>query len=192
LSSGINDRTDQYGGSLANRARFLLDVIQAIRAEVGSKFHLQVKISAVDYNNVVPWERKGNTLAESVQVARWCEAVGADALHVSTGSLFPHPLNPPGDFSFETIAATYDAMISSGVSTLRNYFLFRYPALRPLFHWIWFRMKRDRPVEGVGLDEARAIKAAVNIPVLSTGGWQKVALLRAPREATLSPRRRAA
>src|SRR5262249_47736356 len=53
LSSGINDRTDQYGGSLANRARFLLDVIQAIRAEVGSKFHLQVKISAVDYNNVV-------------------------------------------------------------------------------------------------------------------------------------------
>jgi 2,4-dienoyl-CoA reductase-like NADH-dependent reductase (Old Yellow Enzyme family) len=179
LSSGINDRTDQYGGSLANRARFLLDVIQAIRAEVGSKFHLQVKISAVDYNNVVPWERKGNTLAESVQVARWCEAVGADALHVSTGSLFPHPLNPPGDFSFETIAATYDTMISSGVSTLRNYFLFRYPALRPLFHWIWFRMKRDRPVEGVGLDEARAIKAAVNIPVLSTGGWQKASKIRA-------------
>ena len=179
LSSGINDRTDAYGGSLANRARFLLDVISAIREKVGSKFHLQVKISAVDHNNVVPWEKKGNTLDESVQIAKWCETAGADAIHVSTGSLFPHPLNPPGGFSFETIAATYDAMISSGVSTLRNYFLFRYPILRPIFYWTWFRMKRGRPVEGVGEDEARAIKAAVDIPVISTGGWQTASKIRA-------------
>jgi 2,4-dienoyl-CoA reductase-like NADH-dependent reductase (Old Yellow Enzyme family) len=178
LSSGINDRKDEYGGSLNNRARFLLDVIQAIRAKVGSGFHLQVKISAVDHNNVVPWEKKGNTLEESVQIARWCETAGADAIHASTGSLFPHPLNPPGDFSFETIAATYDAMISSGMSTMRNYFLFRYPLLRPIFRWIWFRMKRGRPVEGVGIDEARAIKAAVKIPVLSTGGWQTASKIR--------------
>jgi 2,4-dienoyl-CoA reductase-like NADH-dependent reductase (Old Yellow Enzyme family) len=178
LSSGINDRTDEYGGSLANRARFLLDVIQAIRAEVGCDYHLQVKISAVDHNNVVPWEKKGNTLADSVQVAQWCEAMGADAIHVSTGSLFPHPLNPPGEFSFETIAATYDAMISSGVYGLRNYFLFRYPLLRPLFRWVWFRMKRGLPVEGVALDEARAIKAAVKIPVISTGGWQSASRIR--------------
>ncbi|MGH6835627.1 MAG: NADH:flavin oxidoreductase [Methylocella sp.] len=178
LSSGINDRKDEYGGSLANRARFLLDVIQAIRAEVGSGFHLQVKISAVDHNNVIPWEGKGNTLQESVEVARWCEAAGADAIHVSTGSLFPHPLNPPGDFAFETMASTYDVAISSGVNTLRNYFLFRYPVLRPIFRWIWFRMKRGRPVEGVALDEARAIKAAVKIPVISTGGWQSAAKIR--------------
>ncbi len=178
LSSGINDRTDEYGGSLANRARFLLDVIQAIRAEVGGGFHLQVKISAVDHNNVIPWEKKGNTLQESIEVARWCEAAGADAIHVSTGSLFPHPLNPPGDFSFETAASTYDVAISSGVSTFRNYYLFRYPVLRPIFRWLWFRMKRGRPVEGVGLDEARAIKAAVKVPVISTGGWQSAAKIR--------------
>ncbi|MGI9433984.1 MAG: NADH:flavin oxidoreductase, partial [Geminicoccaceae bacterium] len=104
LSSGINDRKDAYGGSLANRARFLLDIIQAIRARVGSDFHLQVKMSAVDHNNVIPWEKKGNTLEDSVKVARWCETAGADAIHVSTGSLFPHPLNPPGHFHFHTIA----------------------------------------------------------------------------------------
>ncbi|HZO44903.1 MAG TPA: NADH:flavin oxidoreductase [Xanthobacteraceae bacterium] len=179
LSSGINDRKDEYGGSLINRARFLLDVIRAIRAEVGSGFHLQVKLSAIDRNNVIPWEGKGNTLEDTVQVARWCEAAGADALHVSTGSLFPHPLNPPGDFSFETISSTYDAMISSGVDTLRNYFLFRYKALRPVFRWIWFRMKRGLPIEGISLDEARAIKAAVSIPVLSTGGWQTASKIRA-------------
>ena len=178
LSSGINDRKDRYGGALASRARFLLDIIEAIRARVGRDFHLQVKISAVDHNNVIPWEKKGNTLSDTIQICRWVETAGADAIHVSTGSLFPHPLNPPGDFSFETIAATYDAMLSAGVHTLRNYFLFRYPVLRPIFRWLWFRMKEGRPIEGISIDEARAIKQAVGIPVISTGGYQSASYIR--------------
>ena len=48
----INDRGDEYGGSLRNRARFVLEIVDAIRAEVGRDFHLQMKISAVDHNNV--------------------------------------------------------------------------------------------------------------------------------------------
>src|SRR5579884_2776488 len=48
LSSGINDRRDEYGGSLENRARFLLEVIAAIRRTVGRDYHLGVKINAVD------------------------------------------------------------------------------------------------------------------------------------------------
>jgi 2,4-dienoyl-CoA reductase-like NADH-dependent reductase (Old Yellow Enzyme family) len=183
LSSAINDRTDRYGGSLYNRARFLLDVIAAIRAEVGRDFHLQVKISAIDLNHVLPWSGRGNTLAETIEVCRWVETAGADAIHVSIGSLFPHPLNPPGDFSFETIASTYDAMLSAGVDTFRNYLLFRYPALRWIFRWLWFRMKRGYPVEGVGLAEARAIKDAVAIPVISTGGFQRASLIRAAIES---------
>ncbi|MGZ8282194.1 MAG: NADH:flavin oxidoreductase [Allosphingosinicella sp.] len=178
LSSDINDRTDRYGGSLMNRARFLLEVIEAIRAEVGRDFHLQVKLSAVDRNNVIPWEGRGNTLDHTVQVARWCEASGADAIHVSTGSLFPHPLNPPGDLSLETLAVTYDSMISSGVHGFRNYLLFRYPLLRPIFRWLWFRMKSGLPIEGISLDEARAIKAALLIPVISTGGYQSASFVR--------------
>ncbi len=172
LSSGINDRTDRYGGGLFNRARFLLDVIQAIRAKVGPRYHLQVKLSAIDYNNLIPTEGRGNSLDEMIQVARWSQNAGADALHVSVGSLFPHPLNPAGDFSFNTIAATYDAMLSSGTQTLRNYMLFRFSLLRPIFRWLWFRMKSGRPVEGVSADEAYAIKQAVTIPVISTCGWQ--------------------
>jgi len=178
LSSGINDRDDAYGGHLSNRARFLLDIIRAIRAEVGNDYHLQVKISAVDHNNVIPWEGKGNGLADTIRVCRWCEAAGADAIHVSMGSLFPHPLNPPGDFDFETITATYDAMIYAGVNTFRNYLVFRYRALRPIFRWLWFRMKQLYPVEGVGADAARAIKEAVSIPVICTGGFQDAALVR--------------
>ena len=102
---------------------------------------------------------------------------GVDALHVSLGSLFPHPLNPPGDFAFETITRNYDAMLSGGTRTLRNYFLFRYRVLRPIFYWIWFRQKWGKPVEGVGADSARAIKQAVNIPVICTGGWQTGSLI---------------
>jgi 2,4-dienoyl-CoA reductase (NADPH2) len=178
LSSGINDREDDYGGSLENRARFLLEVIRAIRAKVGRDFHLQVKLSAIDRNNVIPWEGKGNSLNETIQVAQWCEAETADAIHVSSGSLFPHPLNPPGDFSFETIATTYDAMISSGTDTFRNFLLFRYRMLRPIFYWIWFRMKKGLPIEGVSIEESRAIKAAVKVPVLNTGGYQHASYIR--------------
>jgi 2,4-dienoyl-CoA reductase-like NADH-dependent reductase (Old Yellow Enzyme family) len=178
LSSGINDRTDRYGGSLMNRARFLLEVIEAIRAEVGRDFHLQVKLSAIDHNNVIPWEGRGNTLDDTVQVARWCEAVGADAIHVSTGSMFPHPLNPRGDLSLETLAVTYDSLISSGIHGFRNFLLFRYLLLRPIFRWLWFRMTDGLPIEGISLDEARAIKAAVSIPVISTGGYQSASFVR--------------
>ena len=142
-------------------------------------FHLQVKLSAVDRNNVIPWEKKGNVLADTIEVAKWCESEGADAIHVSTGSLFPHPLNPPGDFSFETIATTYDAMISSGVDAFRNFLLFRYRLLRPIFRWVWFRMKKGLPIEGVSLEEARAIKANVSVPVLNTGGYQTASFVRA-------------
>ncbi|HEY1751110.1 MAG TPA: NADH:flavin oxidoreductase [Caulobacteraceae bacterium] len=177
MSSGINDRKDEYGGPLENRARFLLNVIEAIRGAVGRDFHLQVKLSAVDHNNVVPWEKPGNTLEDTVQIAKWAEAAGADAIHVSQGSLFPHPLNPPGDLSLETLTTTYDAMISSGVNGMRNYMLFRYPFLRPIFHWAWFRMKKGKPVEGVNLEEARVIKQAVSIPVLCTGGFQSASFI---------------
>ena len=52
-------------------------------------------------------------------------------------------------------------------------FLFRYRMLRPIFHWVWFRMKKGRPVEGVGMDEARAIKASgQDAGDLNTGGYQ--------------------
>ena len=178
LSSAVNDRRDEYGGGLENRARFLLDIIDAIRHKVGWDFHLQVKISAVDHSNLVPWEGRGNTLEDGIQVCKWVEARGADALHVSIGSMFPHPLNPPGDFAFDTAVRNYDAMLSSGLRTFRNYLVFRYRPLRPLFSWIWDRMKRGRPIEGVSAEAARATKAAVSIPVISTGGYQTASFIR--------------
>jgi len=87
LSSGINDRQDEYGGLLENRARFLLG--NSIRKEVGNDFHLQTKISAVEYNNAVILGKPGNTLEDSSKSVKWVEEAGADAIHVSTGTYSP-------------------------------------------------------------------------------------------------------
>ena len=176
LSSAANDREDAYGGSLENRARLLLDVVRAIRTEVGHDFHLQVKISATEYGNAFfPWSDKGNTIDDSVQVCRWLEEAGADAIHVSAGNAFPHPRNPAGAFSAREVVRTYDTMLSSGRHTLRNYLMFRIWPLNRIAEWRW-SVDADR-VEGANLPDARAIKQAVSVPVLCTGGFQSASVI---------------
>ena len=179
LSSAINNRKDEYGGSIENRARFLMEIIHAIRKEVGNDFHLQAKISAVDNNNALyPWEKKGNTLDESIQVCKWVEEAGADAIHVSIGSMFPHPQLPSGGFPADELNWWYGGMASSGSRGFLNYTMFHFKILRPIFLGLWNRTKKDRPVEAVCADEAREIKKHVKIPVLNTGGYQNGALIR--------------
>jgi 2,4-dienoyl-CoA reductase-like NADH-dependent reductase (Old Yellow Enzyme family) len=179
LSSAINDRTDDYGGSLENRARFPLEVVRAIRAKVGDDYHLQFKISAIDDGNALfPWARKGTTLEESVHVCRWLKEAGVDAFHVSSGSSFPHPRNPAGTFSLTDVVRGYDTMISSGRHTFRNYLIFRTWPLDRIFKWAWERRGKDG-VEGINLPEARAVKQAVTVPVLCTGGFQTASVVAA-------------
>jgi 2,4-dienoyl-CoA reductase-like NADH-dependent reductase (Old Yellow Enzyme family) len=178
LSSAINDRKDEYGGSLENRARFVLNIVRAIRTEVGNDFHLQMKISATEYNNaVLPWEGKGNTINESIQVCQWLEEAGVDAIHVSTGSLFPHPRNPAGDIALAQLARSYDTILSSGRKTIRNYIIFRTWPLSNIFRWRWNRAHGWR-IEGISLPDAQAIKENVSVPVICTGGFQTASVIR--------------
>jgi 2,4-dienoyl-CoA reductase-like NADH-dependent reductase (Old Yellow Enzyme family) len=182
LSPAINDRTDEYGGSLENRARFPLEVVRAVRAAVGDDFHLQFKISAVDdHDAVFPWQKKGTTLEESIQVCRWLEEAGVDAFHVSAGSLFPHPRNPAGTFPIADAIRSYDTMLSSGKYTFRNYLMFRTPPLNRLLKLRWERASRDG-VEGINLPLARAIKRAVSVPVICAGGFQTASVIAAAIE----------
>jgi 2,4-dienoyl-CoA reductase (NADPH2) len=180
LSSGINDRKDEYGGSLENRARFVLEIVRAIRGEVGRDFHLQVKISATDFNDaLIKTEKRGNVLKDSIQVCQWLEQAGVDALHVSSGSFFPHPRNPPGDFPLDELAKTYDSLISSGMLTLRNYLLIRGRLTGRVFQRRWESARGDRrKIQGINLSDARKIKNAVGIPVLCTGGFQDAPVIR--------------
>jgi 2,4-dienoyl-CoA reductase-like NADH-dependent reductase (Old Yellow Enzyme family) len=177
LSSAINDRDDEYGGPLENRARFLLEVVRAIRQRAGDDFHLQVKISASErVDAFLFWLGSGNTIADSVQVCRWLEVAGVDAIHVSTGASFPHPDNPAGALPLREVVTHYDTMLSSGRHAFRNFLLYKLWPINRLMQRRWSRSV-DR-IEGANLPDARAVKAAVSIPVLVTGGFQTASVIR--------------
>ena len=177
LSSGINDRTDQYGGPVENRARFVLEIVRAIRETVGGKFHLQMKINAVDHDNwLYPWRHKGNTLDDTIKICEILEdnGHGVDAFHISSGSTFPHPRNPPGDFHVLTARRWYDIMLNQGVHTRLNYWVFNSSIAGKLFRQ-WWLFRRGPLIEGINAEYAKKIKKAVKVPVLCTGGFQYAA-----------------
>jgi 2,4-dienoyl-CoA reductase-like NADH-dependent reductase (Old Yellow Enzyme family)/thioredoxin reductase len=80
LSSHTNKRADCYGGSLRNRMRFLLELIDNIRRKVGPDYPLSVRLSGTDYA-----ENEPITIEETIEVAKALEKVGIDAIHVSGG-----------------------------------------------------------------------------------------------------------
>ena len=79
LSPISNHRTDEYGGSLANRMRFLLEVSVAIRAVIPESMPLFVRISATD------WSESGWDLDQSIVLASELKKTGVDLIDVSTG-----------------------------------------------------------------------------------------------------------
>lgn len=84
LSPLSNLRDDEYGGPLENRARLLLRVIDAVRAEVGEDVPLFVRISATDH------AEGGFTSDEAATVGDWAAEHGADFIDVSSGGLVAH------------------------------------------------------------------------------------------------------
>ncbi len=79
ISPLTNRRSDRYGGELANRLRFPLEVFEAMRAVWPEEKPMSVRISAVD------WAPGGLTDAEAVEVARTFVAAGCDLIDVSSG-----------------------------------------------------------------------------------------------------------
>jgi 2,4-dienoyl-CoA reductase-like NADH-dependent reductase (Old Yellow Enzyme family) len=79
ISPLSNRRTDQYGGSLENRARMLLRVVDAVRGELGETKPLLVRLSCSD------WIEGGVTIEDQVQTARWLKTHGADLVDCSSG-----------------------------------------------------------------------------------------------------------
>lgn len=83
LSPLANKRTDEYGGSLQNRARFGLEVAEAVRAAWPENLPLLMRISATD------WVEGGWTVDESVELARGLKERGVDLVDVSSGGMTP-------------------------------------------------------------------------------------------------------
>ncbi|MFK8029345.1 MAG: NADH:flavin oxidoreductase/NADH oxidase family protein [Gammaproteobacteria bacterium] len=80
LNPRVNLRTDQWGGSLENRARLLLCVVRAVREAVGADFPVCVKLNSSDF------QKGGYTFEDCQQVVTWLEEEGIDLLEISGGS----------------------------------------------------------------------------------------------------------
>ena len=75
-----NQREDAWGGPLENRARFLLEIIRAIRDRVNSDFIVGVKLNSADF------QRGGFDIADSEKVVDWLNAEAVDFVEISGGS----------------------------------------------------------------------------------------------------------
>src|SRR4030042_1616259 len=91
LSRSSNKRQDAYGGSLQNRARFLIETIEAAKKAVGNDYPVWCRINGREYGM-----EEGTTLEEAEEIARMAQKAGADAVHVSaTGPKAPTYLTSP-------------------------------------------------------------------------------------------------
>lgn len=88
LSPFYNRRTDQYGGSIANRSRIVLDVLESIRNQTDEHFPVLIKMNSEDYLET------GLTMSEMLQTAKRLQQAGIDAVELSGGTKFSGKLNP--------------------------------------------------------------------------------------------------
>ncbi len=78
LSPASNQRTDRWGGSIERRARLLLEVLAAVRAEAGDHVAVWLRLNGREVG-----KDGGETLDDAIAVARLAEAAGAHAVHVT-------------------------------------------------------------------------------------------------------------
>ena len=149
LSPKLNRRKDEYGGSLANRARFALEILGAVRDAVQDKIAIVVKLNMDDG---VPG---GFWLEEAIQVAQWIEQSGnADALEMTAGSSLLNPMYLfKGDSPIAEFAAVIPEPIRTGVKLVGKHVLREYPYS-----------------DGYLLDDALQIRSAVSMPMILLGG----------------------
>jgi 2,4-dienoyl-CoA reductase-like NADH-dependent reductase (Old Yellow Enzyme family) len=212
ISSSSNDRAkydpnDPYGGELKNRFRFWDEVIRGIKNDPETRhLPLIVKLSVIEDASALRfWRPKGNTLAESIQVAQWAEEAGADAIHVSAGDIFPHPRNPAGYLNTRILRETYARLRTRGKFSRMNFWLFNNLPFIPRLAWerrlrhqlygsIWRYLFGKRPdcdspdaawrkLQGMLAEASRQIKINLkHAKVLCTGAWQSLGPIQAGLE----------
>ncbi|MCI6465765.1 MAG: FAD-dependent oxidoreductase [Faecalicatena sp.] len=106
LSGGINHRTDEYGGSFENRARFPLEIIHAVRANIPETMPVFMRIDAHD-----DYLENGLTIEEVIEFCKLAKAEGVDVLDVSRGNVISAgnkfevpPIDLPRGFNIENAA----------------------------------------------------------------------------------------
>ncbi len=138
LSPRANQRTDRWGGSLENRARFLLEVVRATRAAVPAGFAVSVKLNSADF------QRGGFAFEDSLQVAQWLEAAGIDLIEISGGTY-----EQPRLLGIEGMEPVERPGVAASTIAREAYFV----------------------------DFALAMKQALKVPLMVTGGFRSRAAM---------------
>jgi 2,4-dienoyl-CoA reductase-like NADH-dependent reductase (Old Yellow Enzyme family) len=149
LSPKINKRRDEFGGSLADRAKVALGAARAVRDAVGDRIAILAKLNMDDG---VPG---GLWLDESLQVAQWLEREGGvDALELTAGSSLLNPMYLfRGDAPVQEFAAAFRQPMRLGIKLAGGRFIRSYPY-----------------EEAFLLDSARQFRAALKMPLVLLGG----------------------
>ena len=149
LSPKLNKRTDQWGGSLENRARFPRAIVAAVREAVGDQVAVLAKMNMADG---VPG---GFWLDESVPFARLLEADGhLDALELTGGSSLQNPM-----------------YLFRGEAPVREMARSMPKFVRPAFKLLGSRFLPSYPYEeGYFLPYARQFREALDLPLILLGG----------------------
>lgn len=150
LSPYTNRRTDSFGGALENRLRFPTLIAEAVRRAVGPRFPILVK------TNLTDGFRGGLGLEEGIAVARRLEELGVDALVLSGGFVSKTSL-----YMLRGGVPTWDMVRSqdrwwrkAGLALFGKLIVTEYPFTEAFF-----------------LEEARAVRAAVRLPLVAVGGF---------------------
>ncbi|MDN3351577.1 NADH:flavin oxidoreductase [Actinomadura sp. DC4] len=149
LSPRLNRRDDEYGGTLANRAKVALGIARAVRDEIGGELAIVAKLNMRD------GVRGGLEVEESIEVARWLERDGSvDAIELTAGSSLLNPMYLfRGDAPVASFAAAFPWPQRLGLRMFGGRFLHAYP-YEPAFL----------------LEHARRFRAALDLPLILLGG----------------------
>jgi 2,4-dienoyl-CoA reductase-like NADH-dependent reductase (Old Yellow Enzyme family) len=152
LSPLINKRTDEFGGSLENRAKVARDIVIAVRdavAKQGTPIAVTAKLNMTD------GARRGIPIEESLQTAKWLEEDGGlDAIELTAGSSLVNPMYLfRGDAPVKEFAKAFHRPMRWGVRAMGTKFLREYPYQ-----------------EAYLLDDAKLFRAELTMPLILLGG----------------------
>jgi 2,4-dienoyl-CoA reductase-like NADH-dependent reductase (Old Yellow Enzyme family) len=149
LSPLINRRTDEFGGSLENRAKVARGLVTAVRQAVGDRIAVTAKLNMSD------GVRGGISLEESLQTAKWLEEDGGlDALELTAGSSLLNPLYLfRGDAPIKEFAGAFKPPLRWGIRMTGKKFLREYP----------YR-------EAYLMGQAKQFRAELRMPLILLGG----------------------
>ena len=111
LSQAMNHRADRWGGSLENRARFLIETVTRLRAKLPADFIIGVRLLPEDAAAT-----KGFDIDETLRVVQWLSKLGVDYIHVSAADVAAKPWKYAGEP--ETILHRFRTVLPADVTLM--------------------------------------------------------------------------